>query len=70
MRKKICRSESWVSLQGLTFDRIEEIFFVGCHGLFSLNFMNFMNFTSFHLIPRSFVKNNFISFHFTSLVEE
>jgi hypothetical protein len=32
--------------------------------------MNFMNFTSFHLIPRSFVKNNFISFHFTSLVEE
>ena len=31
--------------------------------------MNFMNFTSFHLIPRSFVKNNFISFHFTSLVD-
>jgi hypothetical protein len=23
MRKKICRSERWVSLQGLTFDRIE-----------------------------------------------
>ena len=23
MREKICRSESWVSLQGLTFDRIE-----------------------------------------------
>jgi hypothetical protein len=56
MRKKICRSESWVSLQGLTFDRIEKIFFVGCHGLVSLNFMNF---TSFHLIARSFVKNNF-----------
>ncbi len=41
--------------------------FVGSHGLVSLNFINF---TSFHLVPRSLVKNNFINFHFTSTVEE